>query len=243
MDVTLDTIRDIKLYQSRTGYRFSVDALLLYDFVNLQKVNGIADLGSGSGIVGILLAKKYPDAKITLFEIQKSLVLLAEKNIVLNSLEDRVKVIKADIREIKNADSSPVIPHSFDLIVSNPPFRILKSGRISREEEKAIARHEIKLKLPELVNAASYLLKAKGRFCIVYHPHRLSELMDILKKKDLEPKRLRFVHSHGESEAKMVLLEAVKGGRIGIKIDKPLYIYKADGSYTEEMEKIYNPVI
>lgn len=241
MDVTLDTIRNIKIYQSRTGYRFSVDALLLYDFVNLQKVIGITDLGSGSGIVGILLAKKYPDAEVTLFEIQNSLAMLAEKNIVLNSLEDRIKVIKKDIREIKNVDSSPVIPQNFDLVVSNPPFRILKSGRISAEEEKAIARHEIKLKLHELVNAASYLLKAKGRFCIVYHPHRLSELMELLKKKDLEPKRLRFVHSHFLSEAKMVLLESVKGGRMGMKIDKPLYIYKKDGSYTEEMEKIYNP--
>ena len=241
MDVTLDTIRNIKIYQSRTGYRFSVDALLLYDFVNLRKVNGIADLGSGSGIVGILLAKKYSDAEVTLFEIQNSLAMLAEKNIVLNSLEDRIKVIKTDIREIKNVDSSPVIPRCFDLVVSNPPFRILKSGRISAEEEKAIARHEIKLKLHELVNAASYLLKAKGRFCIVYHPHRLSELMELLKKKDLEPKRLRFVYSHFLSEAKMVLLESVKGGRMGMKVDKPLYIYKKDGSYTEEMEKMYNP--
>ncbi|MBM4141008.1 MAG: methyltransferase, partial [Nitrospira sp.] len=152
MDVTLDTIRNIKIYQSRTGYRFSVDALLLYDFVNLQKVNGIADLGSGSGIVGILLAKKYPDAEVALFEVQNNLAMLAEKNIVLNSLEDRVKVIKADIREIKNVGASP-IALSFDLVVSNPPFRILKSGRISTEEERAIARHEIKLKLHELVNA------------------------------------------------------------------------------------------
>jgi len=240
MDVTLDTIRNIKIYQSRTGYRFSVDALLLYDFVNLQKVNGIADLGSGSGIVGILLAKKYPDAEVALFEVQNNLAMLAEKNIVLNSLEDRVKVIKADIREIKNVGASP-IALSFDLVVSNPPFRILKSGRISTEEERAIARHEIKLKLHELVNAASYLLKAKGRFCIVYHPQRLSELMELLKKKDLEPKRLRFVYSHFLSEAKMVLLESVKGGRMGMKVDKPLYIYKEDGSYTEEMEKIYNP--
>lgn len=240
MAVTLDTIRNIKLYQSKTGYRFSVDALLLYDFVNLKKVSAIADLGAGSGIVGILLAKKYPDAEVALFEVQNNLAMLAEKNIVLNSLEDRVKVIKADIREIKNVGASP-IALSFDLVVSNPPFRILKSGRISTEEERAIARHEIKLKLHELVNAASYLLKAKGRFCIVYHPQRLSELMELLKKKDLEPKRLRFVYSHFLSEAKMVLLESVKGGRMGMKVDKPLYIYKEDGSYTEEMEKIYNP--
>ncbi len=241
MDITLDSIRDIKLYQPRKGYRFSVDSLLLFDFVNLKNVRRIGDLGAGAGIVGILLAKRYPNAEITLFEIQASLAALAEKNITLNCLEERVKVIKTDIREIKLLHSSLVTPHSFDLLVSNPPFRRLRSGLISEEEEKAIARHEIKLMLHELIDAASYLIKEKGRFCMVYNPSRLSELMDILKKRDLEPKRLRFVHSHISSEAKMVLLEAAKGGKGGLKVDKPLFIYKEDGSYTDEVMEIYNP--
>jgi tRNA1Val (adenine37-N6)-methyltransferase len=241
MDVTLDSIRDIRLYQPRKGYRFSVDSLLLYDFVKLKNVRRIGDLGAGSGIVGILLAKRYPHAEITLFEIQNSLAALAEKNTALNCLEDRVKVIQTDIREIKLLHSSLFTPHSFDLLVSNPPFRRLRSGLISEEEEKAIARHEIKLRLYELIDAASYLLKAKGRFCMVYHPSRLLELMDILKKRDLEPKRLRLVHSHISSEAKMVLLEATKGGKSGVKIDKPLFIYNEDGSYTDEVRGIYNP--
>jgi tRNA1Val (adenine37-N6)-methyltransferase len=240
MDVTLDSIRDIRLYQSKKGYRFSVDALLLFDFVNLKKVERIGDLGAGSGIVGILLAKKYSHAKATLFEIQESLAALAEKNITLNNLEERVKVMKTDLRRIKPLPSS-IAPHPFDLLVSNPPFRRLKSGRLSEEEEKAVARHEIKLRLNELVDAATYLLREKGRFCMIYHPSRLSELMDMFKKRGLEPKRLRFVHSHVSSEAKMVLLEATKGGRSGLKVDKPLYIYKDDGRYTDEVMKIYNP--
>ncbi|MEW6214309.1 MAG: tRNA1(Val) (adenine(37)-N6)-methyltransferase [Nitrospirota bacterium] len=239
MDVTLDSIRDIRLYQSRTGYRFSVDALLLFNFVNLRSVSSIADLGAGSGIVGILLAKKYPDADITLIELQDSLVKLAEKNVTLNLLEDRVRVIKADIREIKTCHLLSVTPYYFDLVVSNPPFRRLKSGLISTEDEKAIARHEIKLRLGELIDAASSLLRAKGRFCIVYHPYRLSELVETLNKRDLEPKRLRFVHSNISSEAKLILLEAVKGGRAGLKVDKPLYIYKENGSYTDEMKELY----
>ncbi|MEW6416638.1 MAG: tRNA1(Val) (adenine(37)-N6)-methyltransferase [Nitrospirota bacterium] len=238
MDTTLDSIRDIRLYQSRTGYRFSVDSLLLYDFVSLRRVNSIADLGAGSGIVGILLAKKYPDANITLFELQENLIRLAGENITLNCLEDRVKVIKCDIKTLHALRLSP---HNFDLAVSNPPFRRLKSGLMNVEEEKAIARHEIKLRLHELINATSYLLKARGRFCMIYHPCRLSYLMNTLKKRDLEPKRLRFVHSTISSEAKMILMEAVKGGKEGLKVDKPLYIYKENGSYTEELMKIYNP--
>ncbi len=241
MEVTLDSIRDIKVYQSKRGYRFSVDALLLYDFINLKMVRNIADLGAGSGIIGILLAKKFPDAHITLFEIQESLVTLAEKNINLNSLGDRVKVIKTDVRDIKTFHSSLTTHHSFDLAISNPPFRRLKSGLLSEEQERAIARHELRLSLPELIKAASYLLKEKGRFCVIYHPNRLSEIIEHLKKKGLEPKRLRFVHSNLSSEAKTILLEAVKGGKGGIKVEKPLFIYDKHGRYSEEMREIYNP--
>ena len=240
MDVTLDSISNIKLFQSKEGYRFSVDALLLADFVNLKRLGKIGDLGAGSGIVGILLAKKYPDARVTLFEIQDSLAILAEKNVALNNLRDRVTVMKADIKKLRLIDSPFILPHSFDLLVSNPPFRRLKSGRISEGEEKAIARHEIKLGLHDLINAASSLLRAKGRLCIIYHPSRLAELFDILKKKGLEAKRLRFVHSNISSEAKMVLIEAAQGGRSGIKVDMPLYIYRDDGSYTDEVMEICN---
>jgi len=238
MDITLDTIRDIRLYQSRGGYRFSVDSLLLYDFVNLKRVNSIADLGAGSGIVGILLAKKYPDSHITLFELQDSLIRLAEKNVVQNCLEDRVEVIRCDLRTLH---AMPLKPHIYDLVVSNPPFRRLKSGRLNIEDEKAIARHEIKMRLHELIDAASFFLNTKGRFCIIYHPYRLSELINTLKERGLEPKRLRFVHSNVSSEAKMILLEAIKGGRGGLKVEKPFYIYKENGSYTDEMNGIYNP--
>ena len=236
MDVTLDSIRDIKLFQSKSGYRFSVDSLLLYDFINLKKTGSIADLGAGSGIVGILLAKKYPSARVALLEVQDSLVRLAEENVARNRLEDRVRVIRCDLR---NLTPGCLAGQGFDLIVSNPPFRKLKSGLLNIEEEKAVARHEIKLRLHELIDAASCLLKAKGRFHIIYHPYRLLELMDTLKKKNLEPKRLRFVHSNTSSEAKMVLLEAMKMGRGGLKVDKPLYIYEQDGSYTDELEDIY----
>ena len=236
-DVTLDSIRDIKICQSKEGYRFSVDSLLLYDFVNLKKVSSIADLGAGSGIVGILLAKKYPDARVALFEIQESLVRLAQNNLALNRLGDRIEVVGCDLRLLPASDFSA---GKYDLVVSNPPFRVTKSGRISIAEEKAIARHEIKLRLYELINAASFLLRTKGRLCMIYHPNRLSELIHILSQKDCEPKRLRFVHSNRSSVAKMVLVEAVKRGRPGVRVERPFYIYGEDGGYSEEMGQIYN---
>jgi len=236
MEVTLDSIRDIKIYQSKTGYRFSVDSLLLSDFVNLKTVRNIADLGSGSGVVGILIAKKYPKAKVDLFELQTALVDLSEKNICINNLKDRMQALQCDIRTLP-----ALYPglSEYELAVSNPPFRKPKSGKLNVEEERAIARHELRLSLSELVAAAYSLLKAKGRFCIIYHPCRLSELIETLKKKNLEPKRLRFVHSTRLSEAKMALVEAVKGGRTGLKVENPLFLYNEDGSYTEEMLEIY----
>jgi tRNA1Val (adenine37-N6)-methyltransferase len=236
MDVTLDSIRDIRLYQPKNGYRFSVDSLLLYDFVKLRKVGSIADLGAGSGIIGILLAGKYPGASVDLFEFQDNLVKLAEQNVALNHVEDRVHVVQCDLRDLDA--SRELFPH-YDLVVSNPPFRRLRSGRLNVHEERAIARHEITLRLHECIHAASSLLRSRGRFCIIYHPCRLSELMDVMKRKGIETKRIRFVHSTPSSEAKMVLLEAVQGGRVGLRVEDPLYIYREEGGYTEEMEKIY----
>ena len=237
MDITLDSIRDIRLFQPKTGYRYSVDSLLLYDFIHLKTARQIADLGAGSGIVGILLALKYPAARVSLLELQTGLYALAKKNIVLNRLEQRVDAVQCDLSSL----SSPqIIPATFDLVVSNPPFRKHMSGRINVEEERAIARHEIKVKLGDVVHAASSLLRARGRFCIVYHPGRFAELGDSLKREKLELKRVRFVHSDNSTEAKMVLIEAVKNGRAGLKVERPFFIYTKERGYTDEMQRIYN---
>lgn len=241
MEVTLDSIRDIQIYQSKTGYRFSVDALLLFDFVGLKTAGSIADLGAGSGIVGILLAKKYLHATVTLFEIQSGLASLADRNIRINSLEDRINVVNADITNRSSLQSFLSAHAGFDLVVANPPFRKWKSGRINIDEERAVARHEIKLNLMGLVEAASCLLTPKGRFCVVHHPNRLAELMDTLRRKGIEPKRLRFIHSDRNSEAKIMLIEAVREGRQGMKVESPLYIYDEQHQYTNEMKKLYNP--
>jgi len=236
MDATLDSIRDIRLYQPRNGYRFSVDSLLLYDFVNLRKAKAIADLGAGSGIIGILLSRKYPDANVDLYEIQEALAGLAERNAALNGVADRVRIIKCDIRNLHAGKAEPA---GYDIVVSNPPFRRLKSGRLNHEGEKAIARHEVTLQLHECIDAASSLLKYKGRLCMIYHPCRLAELIDVMRRRKIELKRLRFVYSTPESEAKMVLLEGVKGGRAGLNVEAPFYIYREGGGYTDAMERIY----
>lgn len=246
MELTLDTIAGVKIYQNKNGYRFSVDALVLYSFINLEHAKKIADLGAGSGIVGILLAKKYQKAKVELVELQESLAILAEKNIALNNLGQRTSLINCNIKDIPRG-IVPLKTNSFDLVASNPPFRRQKTGLISPTDEKAIARHEIKLGIDDILKASFYLLRNKGRLCIVYHPSRIIELIDKLRAGNLEPKRIRFVHSNPASEAKMVLIEAVKNGRPEIKIEKPLFIYhkpvdtgNGENIYTDEMKKIYD---
>lgn len=234
-EMTLDGIRDIRIYQYRHGYRFSADAVLLSSFIHMRQVANIADLGAGSGIIGLLLARKYPAAQVLLVEVQKSLYSLAEKNIILNSLEDRVRAVHSDIREMKR--KMPQM--SFDLLVSNPPFRKPASGRLSIGEEKAVARHELMLKFSDLVEAASHLLKARGRFCLIFHPERLPEVIDTLRQNLLEPKRIRFVHNDRQATSKIVLIEAVKEGRAGITVEKPLFMYEEEGGYTAEVNEIY----
>ena len=234
-ETTLDGILDIKIYQNRNGYRFSADAVLLSSFADMKQVENIADLGAGSGIIGLLLARKYPDAKVLLVELQRSLYTLAERNIALNRLEDRVTVVHSDVRDMRKQ-----IPQmSFDLVVSNPPFRKPTSGRLSVGEEKAVARHELKLKFSELAEAASYLLKTRGRFSLIFHPERLVEAIDTLRENRLEPKRIRFVHNDRKATSKIVLIEAVKEGRAGIRVEKPLFMYEEEGGYTAEVNEMY----
>lgn len=257
MEATLDSIKGINLLQPKKGYRFSVDALLLENFISAKRLHRGVELGTGSGIISILLAKRYKNAKIFAVEIQKSIAHCAEQNVKINKLEGRVEVLREDIRNLRKV--FPV--NKFDFVFSNPPFRKTKTGLLSIDKERAIARHEIKITLPDLIHTAAYLLKHTGRFYLIYHPFRLIELIGLLKKARLEPKRMRFVHSRrvgpclparsaesrraGSSltksgeEAKMVLIEAVKGSGTWLKIEPPFYIYRESSEYTAEMKKVY----
>ena len=235
METTLDGIRDIRVYQNKQGYRFSVDAVLLYSFAHMRYARKIADLGTGSGIIGLLLARKYPGADVTLVELQESLYKLAVRNIEINGLEEKVNAVLSDIKHLRNT----LTYMSYDIVVSNPPFRKPTTGRLSVGQERAIARHELALKFSDLADAASHLLKSKGRFFMIYHPERLLEVFDSLRQSRLEPKRIRFVHNDINAESKIVLIEAVRDGKPGVKIENPLYIYREDGSYTSEVSDMY----
>lgn len=231
---SLDTIKDVKIIQANEGYRFSVDAILLEDFITAKPLEKGIELGTGSGIISILLAKRLENTEITAVEIQKALTERAMRNIELNDLKEKINVLSMDMRDLRKEFPA----NSFDFVFSNPPFRKPETGRISTDKERAIARHEIEINLPDLVSTAAYLLKHNGRFYMIYHPFRLAELVSLLRESRLEPKRMRFVHSRQGEEAKMVMIETVKGGGVWLKIDPPLYLYENGSDYTQETRDI-----
>ena len=233
-DETLDTIKDAKIIQAKNGYRFSIDAVLLEDFITAKKSEKGIELGTGSGIISILLAKRLKSTNITAVEIQKGLADRAERNVELNELKGEIDVRSMDMRKLRDEFHT----NEIDFVFSNPPFRKPDTGRMSTDEERAKARHEIEINLPDLISTASYLLRHNGSFFMIYHPFRLAELVSLLRESRLEPKRIRFVHSRQGEEAKMVLIEAVKGGGVWLKIDPPLYLYEKGNDYTREAEDI-----
>ncbi|UCG77494.1 MAG: tRNA1(Val) (adenine(37)-N6)-methyltransferase [Nitrospirota bacterium] len=235
MMITLDTIKNVKLYQSGSGYRFTIDSVLLSEYVNKLKPHYIADVGSGNGVIGLLLAKRYTHSRVYLFEIQKGLHELALKNISLNRLKRRMVAKLADISLIMER---PGVRHKFDVVVSNPPFRESLSGKISPYDEKAIARHEIKIDLIGLMSGISHLLKPKGSVYLIYHPERLVDLFTRMRSVNIEPKRVRFVHPDPISGPKMVLIQGVKASRASLKIEKPLFIYNKKNIYSDEVKEI-----
>ncbi len=231
---TLDNIKDIQILQAKNGYRFSIDAVLLEQFISARHSSHGIELGTGSGIISILLAKRLHKVRIKAVELQKTLAGRAKRNVKINDLEDRIEILQNDMKDLKEMYAT----NSFNFVYANPPFRKPKTGRMSIDREKAIARHEIEISLQELVSTASYLLKHSGRLYLVYHPFRLAELISLLRESRLEPKRMRFVHSKKGDEAKMVLIEAAKGSGTWLKVEPPLYLYEKGRTYSEEVLKM-----
>lgn len=237
MKWTLDGLfqGEIKLFQPIDGYRFSIDAPILASFVKVKKGERLIELGTGNGVILIILGKKYPHLEeLWGIEIQRELFELAQKNISLNGISDRIRVIEGDVREIERYFS----PQSFQVVISNPPYYPTSSGRINPEDKKAMARHEILGTIEDFLNAAFYLLKEKGRCYFIYPQKRAVTLLVEMRKRRLEPKKIRFVHPKPKEEAKMVLVEGIKGGKEGLVVEPPLYIFDQKGSYTEEMTPI-----
>lgn len=235
---TLDKILEgyLRVFQTKRGYRFSLDSILLAHFVSLKPRTSAIDLGCGNGIILLILAKRFPNVHFVGLEIQEKLAALAQKNSRLNDLGERVEIFSGDASNIKN-----IFPaHSFDAVIFNPPYRKLSSGRINPLEEKAIARHEIKGSLKDFLKAAKYLLKPTGKVFTIYPAKRLVELICLFRESGIEPKKMKLVFSDNSSDAGFILAEGKKGGREELKIEPSLFIYDLGKNYTEAMSGIFS---
>jgi len=234
---TLDQLTgyDLKLVQPRHGYRFSLDPLLLADFAGVRDGERAIDLGTGCGVMALVLARRAPSALVTGIEFQEEMAEIAGRNVELNGLADRVEIVAADVVELKRLYAVD----SFDLVVSNPPYRRPGTGKVSPRAGRDGARHETTATLADFLAAAKYLVKPSGRICFIYHPCRLAELMAHAAALKLAPLRLRMVHGNSGADARMFLIELVKGRTGELKVEPPLFVRDENGDYTEEKVRIH----
>lgn len=236
-DETLDVLRvgGLKIIQGKKGYRFSLDPILLCAFARIESGDRVIDLGSGSGVIPLILARRTAAAEIFGAEIQRGLVDRARRNVELNGLRGRIDILEADVRRIRDHFTAG----RFSVVISNPPFRRIGSGRHAHVGERAMARHEFNGQLEDFLQAAAYLLQPGGRFYVIYLAERLAELLALLQRASLEPKRLRCVHGRSDEAARMVLVEGRRDGRPGMAVEKPLLVF-CGTDYTEEVRGFYD---
>ena len=225
-----------KIIQNSEGFCFGIDSVLLSDFAkDIRNNSRVMDLGTGTGILCILLAGKTNLKEIVGVEIQEEVYDMAKRSVELNSLQDKVKIINENILNLENVFEKG----SFDAIVTNPPYKKLNTGLQNESEKKLISRHELTANLEDFIKISKNMLKDKGEFYMVHRPERLVDIIYLMRKYKIEPKQIRFVAPKLSKEPNLVLIKGVKNAKEFLKFDNTLYVYNEDGSYTSELLKIY----
>ena len=258
-------IKNMKIIQNKNGFCFGIDSVLLSDFAKEIKNNSrVIDLGTGTGILGILLCAKTNLSEIIGVEIQPEVAEMAERSIKLNNLENKFKILNINIKEINNKKNKlndkilenkklnedgnkieinskkiNLEKNSFDYVISNPPYKKINTGKINENEKKLISRHELTANLNDFIETANYLLKDKGTLFMVHRPERLVDILEKMRKEKIEPKEITFVYPKINKEPNLILIKGIKNANEFLKINKPLYVYDEQGNYTEEILKIY----
>lgn len=230
-------LNGLKIIQNKEGFCFGIDSILLSDFAKeIKSGSTVLDLGTGTGIISILLCGKTQLKQIIGVEIQKEVAEMAQRTIKLNKLEKRFKVINENILNLNNIYQN----QTFDAIVTNPPYKKKNSGIINQNEKKIISRHEITATLEDFIKISKDLLKDKGSFYMVHRPERLTDIIYLMRKYKIEPKVIRFVCPNINKDPNLVLIKGIKNAQSFINIKRDLIVYKENGKYTDEILKIYN---
>ncbi|WP_279160713.1 tRNA1(Val) (adenine(37)-N6)-methyltransferase [Thomasclavelia cocleata] len=225
---------NLKIIQRKDMFNFSLDTVLLANFCTINKnVKKIVDFGTNNAAIPLILSTRT-NKNILGIEIQKEAVELAKKNITLNKLDNQIEIVHADINEyVKNASK-------VGLVICNPPFfKVEEESNLNENEFLTIARHEIKIDLERIIKSASVILDNRGRFSMVHRPDRMIEILDLMQKYEIEPKRIRFVYPKVGRESHVLLVEGIYKGKKGLKIEPPLYAHNEDGSYSNEVRRMF----
>lgn len=227
----------LRIRQPQPGYRFSIDAVLLAYHARPHAGDRVLDLGTGCGIIPLIMAYRCPQISVYGIEVQKELSDLARFNVSDNHMQNQITILCKNMKSLKTTMISGLV----DLVVSNPPYRRANSGRLNPDHQRAVARHEIDITISDLIATARRMLRTAGRFVTIYSSERTAELLALMRSARIEPKIMRSIHSDRHSEAKLILVEGIKNGRVGIRIDSSLILYDEDGNYTAEVEKMFVP--
>lgn len=236
-DETLDDLQlnGINIIQKKDGFRFGVDAVLLANFTEIKKNNRVIDLCSGTGIIPFIIAGKTEASSITGIEIQNEMVEMANRSVKFNNLENRVDFINRDLKDIDFLKSIP----KADVVTVNPPYKLCNSGIINPNDKIAIARHEIACNLEDVIIACKILLKDNKRMYMIHRPDRLADIIMLMRKHKIEPKRIQMIHPNTKKAPNIVLVEGQRDGGAFLKWEPPIYVYKDNGGYSEQIDRIY----
>ena len=240
IDESIDDLQlnGLRLIQKKSGFRFGVDAVLLSDFANVKKKHRVLDLCTGTGIVPFLIYGKYSPKEVWGVEIQEEMVEMANRSSQLNNTVDIVKFKCADLKDKGLVNELG----RFDIVTVNPPYKLNNAGILNPNDKLAIARHEILCNLEDVIVSARKLLADNGRMFIVHRPERLADIFGLMRKYNIEPKRVKMIHPSAKKAPNIVLVEGQRDGGAFLKWEEPLYVYDENGNYTEEIDKIYGRI-
>ena len=231
--------KNLKIIQNKDGFCFGIDSILLTDFAkNIKQNSKVIDLGTGTGIIPILLYGKTKNTKFVGVEIQPEVAEMANRSVKLNLLENNIEILNTNILELSKIYNRG----SFDVVTTNPPYKKINTGVINENNKKLISRHEITASLEDFIRTASFLLKDLGEFYMVHRPDRLVDIFYEMRKNKIEPKKIKFIYPNKNKKTNLVLIKGIKNGKQFLEFENNLYVYIEDGNYTNEILKIYNKI-
>lgn len=231
--------KNLKIIQNKEGFCFGIDSVLLTDFAkNIKQNSKVIDLGTGTGIIPILLYGKTINTQFVGVEIQEEVAEMATRSVKLNLLENKIEILNMNILDLDKKYKRG----SFDVVTTNPPYKKINTGLINNNDKKIISRHEITASLDDFVKMASFLLKDFGEFYMVHRPDRLVDIFTIMRKNKIEPKKIKFIYPNKDKKTNLVLIKGVKNANQFLEFENNLYVYNENGNYTDEILKIYNKI-